>query len=137
MRTLLTLGAAAALLAADNLSFEKQTAALECKPVTITAIPKGLLSKSLHDDPKANISSSIVRFPKGYREPRHYHTTCTHIIYVLKGKLRAPGKELTPGTFIYSARNERHGPFTAVEETEIFFHTDGPFDYHVDEGKKQ
>ena len=35
--------------------------------------------------------------------------------------------------FIYSAMNDRHGPFTAVEETEILFHTQGTFDYHVDD----
>jgi hypothetical protein len=36
------------------------------------------------------------------------------------------------GTFTYAAPNERHGPYNAVEETEILFYTDGPFDFHVD-----
>ena len=40
-----------------------------------------------------------------------------------------------PGTFIYSAANERHGPFDAVEQAEILFYTDGPFDFIVEDTK--
>jgi quercetin dioxygenase-like cupin family protein len=85
----------------------------------------------LHDNQQNKLVSAIVRFPKGFVEPRHYHTTCGHSIYILRGKLKSPEGVLSAGTFIYSAVNEPHGPFTAVEETEILFYTDGPFDYHL------
>ena len=58
------------------------------------------------------------RRTKGFREPRHYHTTCGHSLYILKGRLQSPEGDLVPGMFVYSAVNERHGPFTALEETD-------------------
>jgi anti-sigma factor ChrR (cupin superfamily) len=101
----------------------------------MAGLPAGLQQRALHQDPEGNSSSAIVRYPKGYHEPRHYHKTCTHTIYVLKGRLQSPEGALTPGTFIYSAKDERHGPLTAVEETEILFHTQGPFDFIVEDTK--
>jgi hypothetical protein len=89
--------------------------------------------KLLHNNPANKVQSAIVRFPKGFREPRHYHTTCGHSIYILKGRIRSPEGLLTPGTFTYAAVTERHGPFVAEEETEFLFYTDGPFDYLIDE----
>ena len=92
--------------------------------------------KALYADAAGNSSAAIIRYPKGYREPRHYHVTCTHTIYVLKGRLKAPGGDLGPGTFLFSAKNERHGPLIALEETEILFQTNGPFDFHLDDSPK-
>ena len=40
-----------------------------------------------------------------------------------------------PGSFTYDAVNERHGPLIAVEESEILFYTDGPFDMHIEDKK--
>ncbi len=96
-------------------------------------VPKGLGQRVLHDTKENQLISAIVKFPKGFREPRHYHTTCGHSLYILKGRLRSPEGDLTPGMFIYSAVNERHGPFTALEETELLFYTDGPFDFIVED----
>ncbi len=96
-------------------------------------VPKGLEQRVLHDNKENQLISAIVKFPKGFREPRHYHTTCGHSLYILKGRLRSPEGNLTPGMFIYSAVNERHGPFTALEETELLFYTDGPFDFIVED----
>ena len=124
----------AALMPKDERSVTVSTASLEWKPITLAAIPKGLRQKVLPSDAKGN-SSAIIQFPKGYREPRHFHKTCTHTIYVLKGRLKSPGGDLIPGSFAYAAAGEAHGPFTAVEETEILFHTDGEFDYHVEEAQ--
>ena len=56
-------------------------------------------------------------------------------MYILKGKLKSPDGDLTPGTFTYAAVNERHGPFIAEEETEFVFYTDGPFDFFVEDRK--
>lgn len=87
--------------------------------------------RDLHTRPAENQSSAIVRYPKGFHEPKHFHKQCTHTIYVLKGRLRSPEGDLPAGTFTYAAVTEHHGPFTAVEETEILFHVDGPFDYNI------
>ena len=38
-------------------------------------------------------------------------------------------------TFTYDAVNERYGPLIAVEESEILFYTDGPFDMHIEDKK--
>ncbi len=96
-------------------------------------VPKGLEQRVLHDNKENQLISAIVKFPKGFREPRHYHTTCGHSLYILKGRLKSPEGDLLPGMFVYSAVNERHGPFTALEETELLFYTDGPFDFIVED----
>jgi quercetin dioxygenase-like cupin family protein len=98
-------------------------------------MPKGLVQRVLHDDKQKHLISAIVKYPKGFREPRHYHTTCGHSLYILGGRLKSPEGDLTPGTFIYSAANERHGPFVALEETVVLFYTDGPFDFIVEDAK--
>ena len=102
-------------------------------PVSLPGVPAGIQQKLLHNNTANKVQSAIVRFPKGFREPRHYHTTCGHSIYILKGRIRSPEGMLTPGTFTYAAVNERHGPFVAEEETEFLFYTDGPFDYFIEE----
>ena len=96
-------------------------------------VPKGLEQRLWHDNKENQLVSAIVKFPKGFREPRHYHTTCGHSLYILKGRLQSPEGDLVPGMFVYSAVNERHGPFTALEETELLFYTDGPFDFIVED----
>ena len=96
-------------------------------------VPKGLEQRLLHDNKENQLVSAIVKFPKGFREPRHYHTTCGHSLYILEGRLQSPEGDLVPGMFVYSAVNERHGPFTALEETELLFYTDGPFDFIVED----
>ena len=102
-------------------------------PVNLPGVPAGIQQKLLHNNAANKVQSALVRFPKGFREPRHYHTTCGHSIYILKGRIRTPEGVLTPGTFTYAAVNERHGPFVAEEETEFLFYTDGPFDYFIEE----
>ena len=121
--------------AADRQSFRVQSSTIPWKAMDLPGVPKGLEQKVLHDHKAKSLMSALVKFPKGFREPRHYHTTCGHSMYILKGRLRSPEGELTPGMFIYAAVNERHGPFTAVEETEFIFYTDGPFDFFVEDTK--
>ena len=116
-------------------SLTLQAEKLQWTAMPIAVIPPGLQQKLLHENKEKNMQTALVRFPKGYREPRHYHTTCGHSLYVLKGRLESPEGPLTPGAFVYSAPHERHGPFTAAQETEIFFFTDGPFDFFVDDKK--
>lgn len=108
---------------------------IQWTPVNLPGVPPGITQRLLHDYTANHVQSAIVRFPKGFREPRHYHTTCGHSIYILKGRIRSPEGLLTPGMFTYAAVNERHGPFVAEQETEFLFYTDGPFDYFIDEKK--
>ena len=120
---------------ASQKSFLIKTETLQWTPMPITVIPPGLQQKLLHEDKQRSTMTALVRFPAGYREPRHYHTTCGHSLYILKGRLRSPDGPLTPGTFVYSAPHERHGPFLAEQETELLFFTDGPFDFFVEDKK--
>ena len=121
--------------AEEKHSVQVKAADVQWTPVSLPGVPAGILQKLLHNNPANQVQSAIVRFPKGFREPRHYHTTCGHSIYILKGRIRSPEGLLTPGTFSYAAVNERHGPFVAEEETEFLFYTDAPFDYFIDEKK--
>jgi len=132
-RKILILTVAAFAWPAENKSIQRQVSSLGWEPVALAAIPKGLEQKALYSDPAGNSSAAIIRYPKGYREPRHYHATCTHTIYILRGRLKSPDGELGPGTFVFSAKNERHGPFVALEQTETLFQTHGPFDFLVDD----
>jgi quercetin dioxygenase-like cupin family protein len=118
---------------AEVQSVRVDSAALGWQKVEIPGVPQGMLQKLLHDNQRKSMMSAIIRFPKGFRDPKHYHTTCGHSLYILKGRLRTPEGDLTPGMFLYSAPNERHGPLVAVEETDMLLFTDGPLDYHVAE----
>jgi quercetin dioxygenase-like cupin family protein len=137
LRTSLLLAALALLSApaAERKSFTIQAPKIAWQELKIPGFPDGLQQRLLHDNKDNKLMSAIVKYPKGFREPRHYHTTCGHSIYILKGRLRAPEGDLTPGTFTYAAVNERHGPFFAAEETEIYFYTDGPFDMKIEDQK--
>jgi quercetin dioxygenase-like cupin family protein len=121
--------------AAEHKSITVQSSKIAWEPLQIPGFPEGLQRRTLHDNQDNKLQSSLVKYPKGFREPRHYHTTCGHSIYVLKGRLRAPEGDLTAGAFTFAAVNERHGPFFAVEETEILFYTDGPLDMHIEDQK--
>ena len=117
----------------EKKSFTVLVSDVPWESMQLPGVPKGLEQRVLHDNKENQLISAIVKFPKGFREPRHYHTTCGHSLYILKGRLRSPEGDLTPGMFIYSAVNERHGPFTAIEETDLLFYTDGPFDFIVED----
>ena len=122
----------AAAMGAGEKSFLVQANRIAWAPIAPPGAPPGLMQRLLHDNKDNQLSSAIVKFPKGYVEPRHHHTRCGHSIYVLKGRIKAPGAIWTPGSFHYAAVMEPHGPLEALEESEILFYTDGPFDYHVE-----
>jgi anti-sigma factor ChrR (cupin superfamily) len=121
--------------AAERKSFIVQSSQIPWQAMHIPGFPEGLQQRLLHDNKDNHLMSALVKYPKGFHEPRHYHTTCGHTIYVLKGRIRTPKGDLTPGSFAYDAVNERHGPLIAVEESEILFYTDGPFDMHIEDAK--
>jgi hypothetical protein len=118
--------------APEDSSFAVKTGEIEWQPVVVEGMPAGLKTRPLHENPRTKMSSSIVQYPQGFHEPRHHHVSCGHYIYILKGRLQSPDGDLLPGMFTYAAPKESHGPYTAVEATEILFYTDGPFDFIVD-----
>ena len=119
--------------AAEQTPKPVDSASVKWQSVAIPGVPKGMLQKLLYDNPANKNISAIIRFPKGFRDPRHFHTTCGHSLYILKGKLQSPDGVIAPGMYVYSPRNQHHGPFTALEETDMLLYTDGPLDYHVAE----
>ena len=70
--------------AAEKRSFQVNADGLKWEPMNPPGVPKGLTQKLLHENKQNQLMSSIVRFPKGYREPRHYHKTCGHSMYILQ-----------------------------------------------------
>jgi quercetin dioxygenase-like cupin family protein len=98
------------------------------QPLKSDFFPPGLKVKALHEDKAKHTSLSVVRYPKGYHEPRHYHKACGHWIYILSGRVIDPTQAYTPGTFIYAPSLNVHGPFTAEEQSDVLFFVDGPFD---------
>jgi quercetin dioxygenase-like cupin family protein len=122
--------------AAEKASFQIRSSDVPWTPVKVPGMPDGLQQRVLHNNERTKLSSAIVKYPKGFREPRHYHKTCGHSIYILKGKLKSPDGDLSAGMFTYAAPEDRHGPYIAEQETEILFYTDGPFDFVVDDVKK-
>jgi quercetin dioxygenase-like cupin family protein len=98
------------------------------QPLESTFFPPGLKMKPVYTDKAKNTALSLVRYPKGYHEPRHYHKGCGHWIYLLSGRIRDTEQAHTPGTFVYAPPGNVHGPFTADEISDVLFFVDGPFD---------
>lgn len=101
---------------------------LAWQPLKSDFFPPGLQVKSLYEDKAKNTSLSVVRYPKGYHEPRHYHKGCGHWLYFLSGRLKDDKVVYAPGTFVYAPPLNVHGPFTADLQSDVLFFVDGPFD---------
>lgn len=90
--------------------------------------PEGAERKLLKIDPETGIGAALRRHPRGYVEPRHYHTTAGHSIYVLQGRLDVGGVEAGPGNFFHFPAYTAHGPLTSLENTVFLIWTEGPLD---------
>src|SRR4051812_25732021 len=77
-------------------------------------LPPGAMIKVLSADEKTGALACIVKFPAGYREPKHGHP-CGHDILILQGSLTNPetGKVTDKGQFFYAPKGDIHGPFLA------------------------
>lgn len=125
---------AIALFAVEgDTSFTLTVADVEAQPAEVPGLPPGVMMRALHLNPRTQMNSAHLSYPAGFREPRHYHETCGHYMYILKGRIQTPDGVLTPGMFAYAAPGERHGPFVSLEDSEALFYTDGPFDFIVDD----
>jgi len=95
--------------------------------------------KVLSADEKTGALACIVKFPAGYREPKHGHP-CGHDILILQGSLTNPetGKVTDKGQFFYAPKGDIHGPFLAPKDEDCIFFmvTDGPaFPLTLPDGK--
>lgn len=116
-------------------SFTLNVMNVAAQPAEVPGLPAGIMMRGLHLNPRTQMNTAHLSYPAGFREPRHYHETCGHYMYILKGRIQTPEGVLTPGMFAYAAPGERHGPFVYLEESEALFYTDGPFDFIVDDVK--
>ena len=114
-------------------SFNLNVMSVEAQPAVVPGLPAGVMMRGLHLNPRTQMNNAHLSYPAGFREPRHYHETCGHYMYILKGRIQTPEGIVTPGMFLYAAPGERHGPFVYLEESEALFYTDGPFDFIVDD----
>jgi hypothetical protein len=116
-------------------SFNLNVMSVEPQPAEVPGLPPGVMMRALHLNPRTQMNSAHLTYPDGYREPRHYHETCGHYMYILKGRIQTPEGVFPAGTFLYAAPGERHGPFVYFDNAEALFYTDGPFDFIVDDAK--
>ena len=94
----------------------------------------------LWGNPETGPAAVMVRFPEGYQEPWHSHTTTYHSVLV-KGTFQTRGKDdkvesrtygpgsyaVQPGGIVHSEVNAGKGELVA------FVYFDGPVDFVLDE----
>lgn len=89
------------------------------------------MRKLLKIDQETGIGAALRWHPEGYVEPRHYHTTAAHSIYVLEGKLDVGGVEAGPGHFFHFPAYTAHGPLVALEDAVFLIWSEGPLDLEL------
>lgn len=119
---------------ADTLNVIIHVASMEIDwvPINQPDFPEGLMAKRLHNNSFTNGGASLLKFPIGFAEPRHFHTTAGHSIYVLSGRINFSGVEAIPGHFFYTPPNVIH-ELIALEASEVLIWSDGPLDFHLSE----
>jgi hypothetical protein len=81
-------------------------------------LPPGVKVKVLNYDPVMKRLDMKQRFPAGYVEPAHTHTSW-HSILVTKGRMCVAGKDLRPGDYVFGW-DIRHGPYEYPDGCEVF-----------------
>ncbi len=81
-------------------------------------LPKGVQVKVLNYDPVMKRLDMKQRFPAGYVEPAHTHTSW-HSILVTKGRMCVAGKDLRPGDYVFGW-DIPHGPYEYPDGCEVF-----------------
>lgn len=104
------------------------TREMSWEPTNTPGFPIGATRKLLHIEQETGAGAALRRHPAGYVEPRHYHTTDAHAIYVLEGRLDVGGVEAGPGTFFYFPANTAHGPMVSLEDSVFLIWAAGPLD---------
>lgn len=93
--------------------------------------PEGATWKPLKIGQESGIGAGLRRHPQGYVEPRHYHTTAAHSIYVLEGRLDVGGVDAGPGHFFHFPAYTAHGPLVSLEDSVFMIWTEGPLDLEL------
>ena len=81
-------------------------------------LPPGVQVKVLNYDPVMKRIDMKQRFPPGYVEPAHTHTSW-HSILVTKGRMCVAGKDLRPGDYVFGW-DVKHGPYEYPDGCEVF-----------------
>ena len=81
-------------------------------------LPPGVKVKVLNYDPVMKRLDMKQRFPAGYVEPAHTHTSW-HSILVTKGRMCVAGKDLRPGDYVFGW-DIPHGPYEYPDGCEVF-----------------
>src|SRR5688572_22910337 len=81
-------------------------------------LPPGVQVKVLNYDPVMKRLDMKQRFPAGYVEPAHTHTSW-HSILVTKGRMCVAGKDLRPGDYVFGW-DIPHGPYEYPDGCEVF-----------------
>ena len=93
----------------------------------------------LHVDPKSGATQLMIRTPKNYHVPRHWHTANeTHTVISGTFIMEHDGgqrEELGPGSFNYMPSRMVHQAWTKPDEGALLFITvDGPWDLNLMDG---
>jgi len=95
----------------------------------------------LWGNPETGPAAVMVRFPQGYQEPWHSHTT-TYYSVLVKGKFRSKSKVADinesaiygPGSFVVQPGGAVHSEINAGSgQLVAFVYFDGPVDFNLDE----
>ena len=107
------------------------TGAMTWERADTPGFPEGAMRKLLKIDQETGIGAALRWHPEGYVEPRHYHTTAAHSIYVLEGRLDVGGVEAGPEHFFHFPAYTAHGPLVALEDSVFLIWTEGPLDLEL------
>jgi quercetin dioxygenase-like cupin family protein len=93
----------------------------------------------LHVDPQSGATQLMIRTPKNYHAPRHWHTANeTHTVISGTFVMEHDGgkrEELGPGSFNYMPGKMVHQGWTKPDEgTLLFITVDGPWDLNYLDG---
>ena len=120
---------------------EKTITALEDLPFAPLAEGSPVEIAVLWGNPESGPAAIMVRFPEGYQEPWHSHTTTYHSV-LIKGSFQSRSKNaddtepstygpgsyaVQPGGAVHSEVNAGSGELVAL----VYF--DGPVDFVMDE----
>lgn len=75
----------------------------------LLGLPAGLQVKIINENEAEGRTDMLVKYPEGYREPRHTHESA-HACLVLDGRILINDRELTAGDYIYGQQIP-HGPW--------------------------
>ena len=94
----------------------------------------------LWGNPETGPAAVMVRFPEGYQEPWHSHTSTYHSV-LIKGEFQTKDKEgdmniseiCGPGSYSVQPGGEVHAEVNAgADELVAFVYFDGPVDFVLD-----